>query len=158
MTLPPAERQRLARLPIDPAITAAIEAASDSLRVFEDGKKKLREIQSALSDAGAVVSAKILKFQSTFKPISEHQLRRDYINAEQSRRAAGQAPARDEPVILAAVDGYMRGGKLPVGMNNTRAQNRHPDGAGKVYPQSMQGMRVAPPKVASWQVKARGTV
>jgi hypothetical protein len=152
---------RLARLPVDPEILAATEAAALSNTAFEASKKRLREIQSELADSKSVASNEIVKFQKLFVAPTPTELLRGYVNAEHERRKNGTELAQpDEPTILAPIDAYMRGSKGPLGVRSARQQSRHPDGpgSGNVYPASWQGRTVKPPKpaLAPWQVKPMG--
>jgi hypothetical protein len=158
MMLPEQERVRLSRIPIDPAITAAILAAATSSEAFERGKQRLRQLQSDLSDKRAMLTADIVTFQKCFVPQSPGELIKATLAAQLQRRMDGSDVSQAvQPQVLCALDAAMnvKGG--------SRRASRHPDGpgAGRTYPQSHFNRSAAlpvAPSVKPWQTKKLGTV
>jgi hypothetical protein len=146
------ERMRLARIPVDPAITEAIEAAGQSEQRFEEAKQNLRQLQGDLLQARSVVAAKIHTFQNTFIPMTPSDLIRQHLKAEQQRKIDGVNARPDEAPPATPLDAYLKSSRGPLGIRSARQSQR---GA---YPASMRGQRVAPPVAAltPWKTRPMG--
>ncbi len=81
------------------------------------------------------------------------------MEREQERKRNGtDKPQGQERQLLCDLDRYMAGSKGPLGVKRARQGHRHPDASGPTYGPEMRGQRIQPPKVPSWNIKARGTV
>lgn len=141
------EAQQQQRRVIVPPTPDKIEVATtrmlDCQNTLANAKNYVVICQRRELDTRKTLSEKILQFQSGFAKVTPEQLKRDYIASELATRAAlgGDAPP---PAVIARksrIDqqrAYARGGEHSG--NSGRAVDMM--GGGKVYPQSMKGMRV----------------
>lgn len=156
-SLPARERERLARIPIDPAIALAADKAAVAELAFEQGKQNLRQIQSEIEKSKWAISDAVVTFQKQFVPQTPGELIKQYLAREQARRIAngGDAPRPQEAEPMTPLDAHMRSSKGPLGVRDPRQSAR---GA---YPASMRGQMapgwVAPPAaLAPWATRPKG--
>ena len=159
MALPEAERMRLSRIPVSQEIKAAIFAAAEAEDVFQGLMVTCRNLQEQILHLKAALARRVGEFQAEFVPQTPGELIKSHLKAEQQRRRDGTdtRPSEQSPPA-SRLDAFMQGSRGPLGVRSARQLSRNPDGprAGPVYPASMRGQRVAPPKVPTWQTKPRG--